>query len=114
MAEPQRPIENPPASFQEARDLLKTFKGDAYANGSGVLQEAGPMAAPLGKRAALICDRFPGSDAYAGLIAASLAGAGVEVSGCIDGAAPNAPLEDLARVTADLVRLDQEDDQREG
>jgi alcohol dehydrogenase class IV len=34
-----------------------------------------------------------------------LAAAGVEVAGVIQGAAPNAPLEDLARICAELVRL---------
>jgi alcohol dehydrogenase class IV len=52
------------SSFDKARELLRRFKGGAYANGTGV-----------------------------------------EVLGTIRGAAPNAPLEDLARISADLVRL---------
>ena len=93
-------------SFDTAREILQRFKGDRYANGFGVLAEAGPMAASLGKRAALVCDKFPGSDGHAKTITGSLAGAGVEVAGVISGAAPNAPLEDLARIQAELVRLD--------
>ncbi len=91
--------------FDRAGVLLKRFKGETYANGFGVLNQAGPMAAALGRRAALVVDRFPGSDAHARTITGSLAAAGVTVAGAIQGAAPNAPLEDLARIHQELVRL---------
>jgi alcohol dehydrogenase len=93
-------------NLEKAGELLRRFKGDSYANGFGVLAQAGPMAAQLGKRAVLVCDRFPGSESHAGTIADSLAAAGVEMAGVVEGAAPNAPLADLARMRADLVRLD--------
>lgn len=91
--------------FDRAGVLLKRFKGETYANGFGVLNQAGPMAAALGQRAALVVDRFPGSDAHSKTITGSLAAAGVTVAGAIQGAAPNAPLEDLARIHQELVRL---------
>jgi alcohol dehydrogenase len=84
--------------FDQAGVLLKRFKGETYANGFGVLNQAGPMAAALGRRAALVVDRFPGADAHSKTITGSLAAAGVTVAGAIPGAAPNAPLEDLARI----------------
>jgi alcohol dehydrogenase len=86
--------------LDNARHLLRLFKGDLYINGFDVLPQAGPLAAALGKKVLFVCDRFPGSEAYAGIIARSLAEAGLEVLGTIDGAAPNAPREDLARIAA--------------
>ncbi len=93
------------SDFATARNLLHRFKGASYANGAGALSQAGPMAAALGRRAALVCDKFPGSEVYAKIITGSLAAAGVEVAGVVAGSAPNAPLEDLARIHAELVRL---------
>jgi alcohol dehydrogenase class IV len=93
-------------SFEKANQLLRRFKGDHYVNGFGVLAEAGPLAARLGRRAVLVRDRFPGSEGHAQVVTDSLAAAGVEVAGVVDGAAPNAPLEDLARIHAELARLD--------
>ena len=95
-------------SFEKAGELLKRFKGDTYINGFGVLSEAGRVAALLGRRAALVCDSFSGSDVHARTITDSLAAAGVEVAGVIPGAAPNAPLEDLERIRAEFARLDPE------
>jgi alcohol dehydrogenase class IV len=92
------------SSFDKAAELLKKFKGDKYVNGFGVLDQAGPLAAQLGRRAALVCDTFPGSEPHTSAIQQSLAAAGVEVAAVIPGAAPNAPLEDLARISAELVR----------
>ena len=83
--------------FDRAGVLLKRFKGETYANGFGVLNQAGPMAAALGQRAALVVDRFPGSDAHSKTITGSLAAAGVTVAGAIQGAAPKAPPGEPAR-----------------
>ncbi|MFB3826949.1 MAG: iron-containing alcohol dehydrogenase [Bryobacteraceae bacterium] len=95
-------------SFETARTLLRRFKGESYRNGFGVLSSAGPMAAALGRRAILIRDGFPGSEKHTAAIVESLTGAGVRVDGVIDGAAPNAPREDLARIAAEVARLDPE------
>lgn len=92
--------------FDKARALLREFKGDKYIHGLGVLPQVGEAAAALGKKAALICDNFPGSDKYVATIRESLQAAGVEILGEVAGAAPNAPLEDLARITAALKGLD--------
>jgi alcohol dehydrogenase class IV len=94
------------ASFEKAQALLREFKGDKYLHGLGVLPQMGGMTAGLGKRAALVRDVFPGADAYVSTIKESLAGAGVELIGEIEGARPNAPLEDLARITEELTELD--------
>jgi len=89
-------------NFEKARALLREFKGDAYLFGAGVLPHAGGVVAALGTRAALVRTTFPGSDDYVTLLAQAIAGAGVTLAGVIKGAAPNAPREDLFRITNEL------------
>ena len=93
------------AEFAPARELLRQFKGDRYLHGLGVLPATGAATARLGRRAALVCDRFPGSEPYVGELQRSLRQAGVDLVGEVAGAAPNAPREDLARITAQLATL---------
>jgi len=90
------------AGFDKARELLRDFKGDKYLHGLGVLTKVGPAVTELGTKAALIRDAFPGSDPHLAKIRDSLAGAGVDLVAEIEGAAPNAPLEDLARITGEV------------
>ncbi|MBI4877684.1 MAG: iron-containing alcohol dehydrogenase [Acidobacteria bacterium] len=92
-------------SFDQAREILRRFKGGNYAHGFGVLAQAGPMAAALGRRAVLVQDAFPGAETHAAVIRGALEAAGVELAGTIGGAAPNAPREDLERIAAELARL---------
>jgi len=94
------------ADFHKARELLGEFKGNRYIHGLGVLSRVGPASGGLGKKAALVCDTFPGSESFVSAVKDSLAAAGVELLDQVDGAAPNAPREDLARITAGLTRLD--------
>ncbi len=93
-------------NYEKAQALLREFKGDQYLHGIGVLSEVGGVTARLGKRAALVRDVFPGADTYVTTIKESLAGASVELLGEIGGARPNAPREDLARITRELTELD--------
>ena len=93
------------ADFDQARTLLREFKGDEYLHGLAVLPWVGPMTAELGKRAALVNDVFPGADTFVKTIKESLVAANVELLGEIKGAGPNAPREDLARITAELTEL---------
>jgi len=91
--------------FDTARQLLREFKGDAYVNGFGVLPRVGEVAAGLGRRVALVKDTFPGAEGFAAVIRKSLEAAGLQVVGVVEGARPNAPREDLARITAQLTGL---------
>jgi alcohol dehydrogenase class IV len=91
------------AGFDQARRLLRDFKGDTYTYGLGVMPQVGRIAGTLGKRAAFIGCKFPGCDCYMDAIRGGLGQAGVAVAGETDGAAPNAPREDLARIHAFLV-----------
>lgn len=94
------------AEFSEARALLREFKGDRYIHGLGVLPEVGQAAAKLGSRVAFIHDDFPGAEQHVATIRESIKGAGVQIVGEIGGAAPNAPREDLTRITEQLGKLD--------
>ncbi len=91
--------------FDKARELLETIKGGAYIHGLGVLARAGEATARLGRRAALVRSGFSGSDGFIRTIEQSLAAAGVALAGQIAGPAPNAPVEDLLRITAQLGEL---------
>jgi alcohol dehydrogenase len=92
-------------SFEKARALIRRFKGDAYLNGFGVLPQVGHICANLGKRAVIVRDLFPGADAFVETVRNSLTSAAIEVVGTVDGAPPNAPRTDLARITTSLMEL---------
>lgn len=94
--------------FRQAYDLLKQFKGDTYLHGIDVLPQIGSITASLGRKAALVRDAFPGSESFLKTIRNALAGAGVQLLGEVDGAAPNAPRQDLARITQAIKKLDPE------
>jgi alcohol dehydrogenase class IV len=95
-------------THDKARQLIRQFKGDTYLFGFGLLGETGRVTADLGKRAVLVRDLFPGSAVFVKTIEDSVRAAGVDLLGCIDGAAPNAPREDVTRITAELTRLQPE------
>ncbi len=90
-------------SLQErARELLHEFKGDRYVYGAGVLSRLGEIARRAGSRAAVVRETFPGSDVFLERMRADLAKAGVKVAVEMQGAAPNAPREDLNRIAEGL------------
>lgn len=92
--------------FEQARRLLHDFKAGTYLYGMGVLPQVGATAARLGRRAAFIGCQFPGCTSHMDAIRRSARAAGVTLAGEINGAAPNAPREDLARITDELRALD--------
>ena len=94
------------SDFDRARALLCEFKGDTYLFGTGVLPRVSEVVAARGKRAALVRGTFSGSDDYVQVIRSSLSEAGVDLAGEIKGARPNAPREDLFRITHELEALD--------
>jgi alcohol dehydrogenase len=89
-----------------ARDLLREFKGNAYRFGNHVLQEVGGIVASAGRCAVLIRSGFSGIESYLDTIRGSLADASVPPAAEIRGAAPNAPREDVLRITSELKRAD--------
>jgi alcohol dehydrogenase class IV len=94
------------ANFDKAQQLLREFKGDKYLHGMGVLSQVGGVTAQMGRQAALVRDVFPGADDFVATIKESMGASGIELVGEIDGARPNAPLEDLARISVRLTELD--------
>ena len=92
--------------IEKGRKLLAEFKGDRYVYGPGVLSKVGAVTAKAGKKAAVIRETFPGSDAFVSGIRESLAAAGVEVAAEIAGARPNCPREDLFRISGELAAAD--------
>ena len=87
---------------QLASKLLKQFKGDDYIFGPGCIEQIGKTVIRYGQSVAFIHAEFPGYDDFTVRIEQSLSEAGVSMVGRIEGAAPNAPREDLARVTDQL------------
>src|SRR5512141_3325219 len=93
------------ANFDRARTLLQQFKGDTYLHGLHVLPQVGSVTAQAGKRAVLVRNTFTGSEVFTQMLKASLAAADVQLLGEVEGAAPNAPREDLFRITKALIDL---------
>jgi len=91
-------------TFETARDLLKEFKGDKYLFGNGVLKDVGGVAVSRGQRAVLIWSEFPGVEGYVNTIRQSLTHAGVRVVSDVRGARPNAPREDVLRISDEVRR----------
>jgi len=89
-----------------ARVVLKEFKGDKYAFGSGALEEApGRYAAEFGRKALFVGPvSAPWFRATQDRILASLSKAGVEVLEAVPSAAPNAPFEDVYRILGRVAR----------
>ncbi len=88
--------------FAKAQQFLTAFKGDRYIYGIDVLDRVGEKAVVPGKSAVFVADSFPGADQYIETIWASLKDAGVDTITGIPGAGPNAPREDLQRLTTEL------------
>ena len=96
----QAPEKKTRSKFDKAYQLLREFKGDAYTHGFGVLPRVGAVTAELGGHALLVRDSFPGADNHVGVIRMALSAAGVAVCAEIQGAPPNAPREDVARIAS--------------
>ncbi len=103
---PTREVLEGMAEFARARQYVDEFKGDTYVYGLGALAAVGSLVAPLGTRVALVRSSFRGSDGFVWTLRRALTRAGVAVIGEIRGPAPNAPREDLVRITRQLNALD--------
>lgn len=91
--------------FKKAYELLRDWKKDRYTVGVGCLDRIGSIAALYGKKA-LVVSNTTYMKSVADEICASLEKAGVELSGneiCPD-AKPNAPREDVYRITTHVLQ----------
>ncbi len=86
-------------NISKAKRILDEFTKNNYLYGEGVLSQVGSVTAKAGKKAVVIRETFPGSDEYVDIIVNSIKAAGVEVLHVETGARPNAPREDLFRIT---------------
>lgn len=85
--------------IEQARDMIVSFKGERYAFGTGVIDQIGPMTAQVGKRALLVGPiSSPWLKPTLDQVLKSLEANGVEVLDQVQGAAPNAPREDVYRI----------------
>ncbi len=84
-----------------ARTLLKGFKGDNYAFGLGVTDKVGEYAKGFGTRALVVASGADWFRPVVDSVLASLGRHGVELAGprVVPDAAPNAPREDVYRIT---------------
>jgi alcohol dehydrogenase class IV len=92
-------------SFTKAQGLLHEFKGDTYIYGMGILPQVGPVIGKLGRRAGFIHDTFTGADPFIQKIIESMTESKIDLLGATEGARPNAPREDLFRITDKLISL---------
>ncbi len=88
--------------FQNARQLLQEFKGDDYLHGVRVLSGLSDFLKGMGKRAALIHGSHEGIADFISAVEGGLHQAGIDLAAKIEGARPNAPREDLFRMTEEL------------
>ncbi len=90
--------------INDAKGLIIEFKGNDYAFGSGVLDGVGSMTAEIGQRALLV-SRLSSAWLKPALdqVMASLKQNGVDVIGPVQGAAPNAPREDVYRLQGHIL-----------
>ncbi|MBC7251678.1 MAG: iron-containing alcohol dehydrogenase [Anaerolineae bacterium] len=91
--------------FDRARQLIREFKGEAYAFGAGALERSGTLAAQLARQAVIVRGSSPASQRVAEEVKRALQAADVQVLGEIEGARPNAPREDVLRIVNELSEL---------
>lgn len=83
---------------EKARELLRTFKGDAYVFGLDTTGATGAKAAKLGKRALLVANASSWMAPAVEAVKGSLAAAGVEIVAATAGSRANSPTEDVYRI----------------
>lgn len=90
--------------IDKAKNLIVGFKGNNYAFGTGILDQIGSMTAQIGKRALLV-SRITSEWLKPSLdrVMSSLKNNGIEVLGPVQGAAPNAPREDVYRLQGHIL-----------
>jgi alcohol dehydrogenase len=92
-------------SIEQAKKILKDWKGDSYTFGGDVLDGAGKYAKKYGKKAALVVTELGQAwiEKPLGQVKSALKANGVSFE-LINGARPNAPREDLYRISLQVAR----------
>ena len=91
--------------IDRATGILKAFKKDTYAFGSGLLDKApGRFAAELGKKAMFVGPLgHPWFEPFSNRVMSSLENAGLQVVDQVQSAAPNAPFVDVYRIHSHIM-----------
>jgi alcohol dehydrogenase class IV len=92
------------SDFDNARALIWGFKGDQYDFGDGALARSGALAAQLGTHVVVIHSTFSGAEQLVDQVVASLQVNGVSVLTDLQGAAPNAPRDDVKRLAREVAQ----------
>jgi alcohol dehydrogenase class IV len=87
----------------QARELIREFKGESYIFGAGALSATGRLTASIGSRAMVVCAGHAGAGELLQQIEDSLESCRVEVLAQVPGARPNAPREDVLRLSEHMV-----------
>lgn len=87
-----------------ARELIRAFKGEAYAFGPGAVERAGELAGRVGREFLLVRGRACDANGMMAGLKESFAAAGLVIKAECSGAAPNSPIEDVVRVRDELLR----------
>lgn len=90
-----------------ARELLRGFKGDGYAFGLGVLDKVGEFASGFGNSALVVANRGDWFRHVVDAVLESLSKRGLRLAGdrIVPDAAPNAPREDVYRITTYVLQF---------
>lgn len=88
---------------EKARKLLQEFKGEKYVFGIDCLDKLGGLALEMGQRSLLVTNMGDWDVSTLNRIQDSMTNQGVEVLGPVPGAAPNAPREDVFRLTDEFL-----------
>jgi alcohol dehydrogenase len=89
---------------EKARNMLREFKGDNYIFGIDCLDRIKELVSPYGKRCLVITNLGEWNEADLIRILDSLKSAGLEVLGPLAAAQPNAPREDVIRLTEMILK----------
>jgi len=99
------------SSKELAAKILTEFKGDNYLFGTGCINKLGSLTLTLGKRVSIIAidlDKEWSAPVYEKILQI-LSKAGIELAGnMINGAGPNAPMEDVYRIASEIRHQDPE------
>lgn len=91
-----------PALKTKAKALLREFKGDNYIFGPDCLDRLKELVTPFGKKTLLITNLGKWNQPDLKRILVSLGSDNLEVTGPVSGAGPNAPREDVFRLSAEV------------
>ena len=91
--------------LDQAQKILKAWKGDSYTFGRNVLEAAGPYSSRLGRKCTLVVTELGQAwiEESRAKVEASLKGNAVDFE-IVGGARPNAPREDLYRISHQVAR----------